>query len=39
MTEEGVKAAVDPTRARSARPLEENFMVFFLIITTIFKRY
>lgn len=29
MTEEGVKAAVDPKRDRMARPLEENFMVFF----------
>ena len=30
--EEGVKAAVDPTRVRSATPLEENFMMFLLFL-------
>jgi hypothetical protein len=30
-TEEGVKAAVDPIRVRSARPFEENFIVNFFV--------
>jgi hypothetical protein len=31
LTEEGVKATADPERARIARPLEENFMMFFFV--------
>ncbi len=34
LTEEGVKATADPERASTARPLEENFMMFFYTTTT-----